>query len=121
MSRNMAEIGRVKKTRKFPCDLMRDWRRAVSSIGHSEGQYERGGLAPEEVGVLGEEERPRRHPMDGQVNPPGLGILEKAMRRVKRERHILIPISEKTCGHRTHSVAELWQADLAELLNEAGA
>jgi homoserine O-acetyltransferase len=58
---------------------------------------------------------------DDQVNPPELGILEKAIRRVKRGRHIVIPISEKTCGHRTHSVAELWQADLAKLLEEVGA
>jgi len=53
---------------------------------------------------------------DDQVNPPELGILEKAIRKVKRGRHIVIPVSEKTCGHRSHSAAELWQAHLEELL-----
>jgi homoserine O-acetyltransferase len=57
---------------------------------------------------------------DDQVNPPELGILEKAIHRVKRGRCIVIPVSEKTCGHRSHSMAELWQVYLAELLEEAG-
>jgi homoserine O-acetyltransferase len=57
---------------------------------------------------------------DDQVNPPELGILEKAIHRVKRGRCIVIPVSERTCGHRSHSMAELWQVYLAELLEEAG-
>jgi homoserine O-acetyltransferase len=57
---------------------------------------------------------------DDQVNPPELGILEKAIRRVRRGRHVVIPISEKTCGHRSHSMADLWREYLAELLEEAG-
>ena len=46
-------------------------------------------------------------------------ILEDAIRRVRRGRHVLIPISEKTCGHRTHSAAALWQAHLEELLKHS--
>jgi homoserine O-acetyltransferase len=53
---------------------------------------------------------------DDQVNPPELGILEDAVRRVRRGRHVLIPISAETCGHRTHSAAALWQDHLAGLL-----
>ena len=53
---------------------------------------------------------------DDQVNPPELGILEQAIGRVKQGRHLVIPISDKTYGHRTHSLAELWQAELAALL-----
>ena len=53
---------------------------------------------------------------DDQVNPPELGILEREIKRVKRGRHVLIPISDKTRGHGTHSLPELWKQYLAELL-----
>jgi homoserine O-acetyltransferase len=55
---------------------------------------------------------------DDQVNPPELGILESAIRRVKRGRHLLIPIGEKTRGHRTHLVAELYRDALVALLEQ---
>ncbi len=55
---------------------------------------------------------------DDQVNPPELGIIEKEIKRVKRGRYILIPISDKTRGHGTHSLPELWKQYLAELLEE---
>ena len=58
---------------------------------------------------------------DDQVNPPELGILEDAIRRVRRGRHVLIPISAETCGHRTHSAAALWQDHLAGLLKRTRA
>jgi homoserine O-acetyltransferase len=58
---------------------------------------------------------------DDQVNPPELGILEDAIRRVRRGRHVLIPISAETCGHRTHSAAALWQDHLAGLLRRTRA
>jgi len=48
-----------------------------------------------------------------------LGIQEDAGRRVRRGRHVVIPISEKTCGHRTHSAAALWQAHLEEFLKRS--
>jgi homoserine O-acetyltransferase len=53
---------------------------------------------------------------DDQVNPPELGIVEKEIKRVKRGRFALIPISDKTRGHGTHSLPELWKQYLAELL-----
>ena len=55
---------------------------------------------------------------DDQVNPPELGIMEREMKRVKRGRYVLIPISDKTRGHGTHSLPELWKQYLAELLAE---
>ncbi len=55
---------------------------------------------------------------DDQVNPPELGILEREIKRVKRGRYVLIPISDRTRGHGTHSVPELWKEHLAELLQE---
>lgn len=55
---------------------------------------------------------------DDEVNPPELGILEREIQRVKRGRHVLIPTSNKTRGHRTHSLPELWEPYLAELLQD---
>ncbi|MFY9572601.1 MAG: alpha/beta fold hydrolase, partial [Blastocatellia bacterium] len=55
---------------------------------------------------------------DDQVNPPELGVLERGIKRVKRGEYVLIPISDKTRGHGTHSLPELWQQHLARLLKE---
>lgn len=56
---------------------------------------------------------------DDQVNPPELGVLEREIKRVKRGRYVLIPISDKTRGHGTHSLPEMWKQYLAELLEES--
>lgn len=53
---------------------------------------------------------------DDQVNPPELGILEREIKRVKLGRYVLIPISDETRGHGTHSVAKLWKQYVVELL-----
>lgn len=56
---------------------------------------------------------------DDQVNPPELGILETEIKRVKRGRYVLIPISDQTRGHGTHSLPAVWQQHLARLLLES--
>ena len=56
---------------------------------------------------------------DDQVNPPELGILEREIKRVKRGRYILIPISDETRGHGTHSLPAIWGKYLDELLKES--
>jgi homoserine O-acetyltransferase/O-succinyltransferase len=56
---------------------------------------------------------------DDQVNPPELGILEREIRRVPRGRAVLLPISDQTRGHGTHSWPALWQDHLAALLRES--
>ena len=53
---------------------------------------------------------------DDQVNPPELGILDREIQRVKRGRYILIPISDRTTGHGTHSNPAIWGNYLEELL-----
>jgi homoserine O-acetyltransferase len=58
---------------------------------------------------------------DDQVNPPELGVMEREMPRVKRGRYVLLPISEQTQGHRSHSFPVLWQEHLVELLRETEA
>jgi homoserine O-acetyltransferase len=55
---------------------------------------------------------------DDLVNPPELGLMEAAMTRLKRGRYILIPISDQTWGHRTHSMPAVWQTHLARLLQQ---
>lgn len=54
---------------------------------------------------------------DDQVNPPELGILEAAIRRVKRGRFVLLPIDEHTRGHGSHTLAALWKDHLAAFLS----
>ncbi len=53
---------------------------------------------------------------DDLINPPELGILEREIRRVSRGRAVVLPFSEKTRGHGTHTLAALWKRYLAELL-----
>jgi homoserine O-acetyltransferase len=56
---------------------------------------------------------------DDEVNPPELGILDREIRRVRRGRYILIPTSDETAGHGTHSRAAVWKKYLVELLRES--
>jgi homoserine O-acetyltransferase len=53
---------------------------------------------------------------DDQVNPPELGIVEKLIARVKRGHFLLIPISERTRGHSTHTWAAVWRDDLVKFM-----
>ena len=53
---------------------------------------------------------------DDVVNPPELGLMEALMPRVKRGRYILIPTSDQTRGHGTHSLPTVWGRHLAEFL-----
>lgn len=53
---------------------------------------------------------------DDERNPPELGIMEKAMERIKRGKLYLIPASAETRGHGTTGNARFWKAELAALL-----
>jgi len=53
---------------------------------------------------------------DDEVNPPELGIMERCIPRVKNGRYVLIPTSDQTRGHGTHSVAKLWKQYVVELV-----
>ena len=55
---------------------------------------------------------------DDLINPPELGILEHEIKRVPHGRAIVIPLSEKTRGHGSHTIASLWKDELIELLTE---
>jgi homoserine O-acetyltransferase len=53
---------------------------------------------------------------DDFINPPELGIAEKMVKDVPHARFVLIPISDQTHGHGTHTWAAVWKDYLAELL-----
>jgi homoserine O-acetyltransferase len=55
---------------------------------------------------------------DDFVNPPELGIVERLMPRVRRGRFVLVPISDKTRGHGTHSRPDVWHDELAAFLRQ---
>jgi homoserine O-acetyltransferase/O-succinyltransferase len=55
---------------------------------------------------------------DDLINPPELGILEREIKRVPHGRAIVIPLSDKTRGHGSHTIAALWKDQLAKLLKE---
>jgi homoserine O-acetyltransferase len=53
---------------------------------------------------------------DDFINPPELGIAEREIKRVKEGHFVLLPASDQTHGHGTHTWAALWQQYLAQLL-----
>jgi homoserine O-acetyltransferase/O-succinyltransferase len=55
---------------------------------------------------------------DDLINPPELGILEREVKRVPRARAIVLPLSDQTQGHGTHTCAALWKKHLVQLLEE---
>ncbi len=55
---------------------------------------------------------------DDLINPPELGILEREIKRVPHGRVIVIPFSDKTRGHGSHTLAALWKDQLADLLKQ---
>jgi len=57
---------------------------------------------------------------EDHANPPELGTVERAMKRVKNGRYVLIPAGPDTHGHFSHFYAELWKPYLIEFLAELG-
>jgi homoserine O-acetyltransferase len=56
---------------------------------------------------------------DDYINPPELGIAEKYAPKLAHGRFVLIPISDATRGHGTHTQAAVWKGYLVELLKES--
>ena len=56
---------------------------------------------------------------DDFINPPELGIAEREIKRVPHGKFVLIPISDQTHGHGTHTWAAIWQQYLKELLDQS--
>ncbi len=53
---------------------------------------------------------------DDLINPPELGILEREITRVPHGRAVVMPQSERTRGHGTHTLAAVWKHLLVDLL-----
>jgi homoserine O-acetyltransferase len=56
---------------------------------------------------------------DDFINPPELDIMPKMIQRVPKGKYVLLPITEETRGHGTHTHAAIWEKYLAELLQES--
>ncbi|HWY56259.1 MAG TPA: alpha/beta fold hydrolase [Terriglobales bacterium] len=56
---------------------------------------------------------------DDFINPPELGIAEREIKKVKNGKFVLLPASDQTFGHGTHTHAAVWQQYLKELLEES--
>jgi homoserine O-acetyltransferase len=56
---------------------------------------------------------------DDFINPPELGIAEREIKKVGNGRFVLLPISDETRGHGTHTRAAVWRQYLAELLAQS--
>lgn len=57
---------------------------------------------------------------DDFVNPPELKVLETLAAKIPRARAIVIPISDQTHGHGTHTWAVVWKADLLTFVQSLG-
>jgi homoserine O-acetyltransferase/O-succinyltransferase len=53
---------------------------------------------------------------DDLINPPELGILEREISRVHGGRAIVLPLSDQTQGHGTHTIAAIWKQYLIDFL-----
>jgi homoserine O-acetyltransferase/O-succinyltransferase len=58
---------------------------------------------------------------DDFINPPELNIMPEAIKKVPRGKFVLLPITEQTRGHGTHTLPAIWKGYLAELLQESEA
>jgi homoserine O-acetyltransferase/O-succinyltransferase len=57
--------------------------------------------------------------VDDLINPPELGVLEREIKRVKRGQAVMIPESERTRGHGTHTMPAIWEKHLKQLLKKS--
>jgi homoserine O-acetyltransferase len=57
---------------------------------------------------------------DDMINPPELKIIDRDIQRVKNGKYVLLPITDQTRGHGTHSLPAIWGNHLDELLKRSG-
>ncbi len=55
---------------------------------------------------------------DDLINPPETGILEREIKRVPKGRAVILPLTDQTRGHGTHTLAAIWKSELEKLLKE---
>ncbi|HSY80547.1 MAG TPA: alpha/beta fold hydrolase [Gemmatimonadaceae bacterium] len=53
---------------------------------------------------------------DDAINPPELGTMEPLLKRVERVKFVLLPTTDQTVGHGTHTKAVVWKSYLADFM-----
>jgi homoserine O-acetyltransferase len=56
---------------------------------------------------------------DDFINPPELGLAQQQVHEIPHAQFILLPITDATRGHGTHTVASIWKEYLVQLLQES--
>jgi len=54
---------------------------------------------------------------DDELNPVELGTVQRTMAKVRTQRHVIVPASAVTEGHRTQVTSEVWASTLAAFLS----
>lgn len=55
---------------------------------------------------------------DDFVNPPELPMMQNLIKQVAKGRFVLLPITDETRGHGTHSLPAIWGPELVKFLSE---
>jgi homoserine O-acetyltransferase len=58
--------------------------------------------------------------VEDEANPPELGTVERAMKKIYDGRYVLIPYSDQTHGHFTHYYAAVWKPYLISFMGSLG-
>ena len=58
--------------------------------------------------------------VEDEANPPELGTVEWAMKKIRDGRYVLIPYSDQTHGHFTHYYAAVWRPYLISFMGSLG-
>jgi homoserine O-acetyltransferase len=56
---------------------------------------------------------------DDLINPPELKVAEREIKKVKYGKFVLLPITDQTRGHGTHTLPSIWKDNLEQLLKES--
>lgn len=56
---------------------------------------------------------------DDFINPPELGIAERLAKQMPDAKFVLLPITDQTRGHGTHTAAAIWKNYLVELMQRS--
>jgi homoserine O-acetyltransferase len=56
---------------------------------------------------------------DDFINPPELNIMPREIKRLPKGKFVVLPITDATRGHGTHTMPAIWSNYLAELLHES--
>jgi homoserine O-acetyltransferase len=53
---------------------------------------------------------------DDAINPPEIGLIDPLLKRVPHVKFVLLPTTDQTRGHGTHTVAAVWKSYLADFM-----